>query len=90
MMALHDYTHLSLQQTRYMSDFVMKQQVYNHSCKETCSITKLNAGRPHTRNYSSHRQTPWTDDSSLLFATRAVTDGQTDATKYIISQLCGQ
>ena len=30
---------------------------------------KLKADRPHLHNYSTHRQTPWTDnDSSLLFA----------------------
>ncbi len=30
---------------------------------------KLKADRPHPRDYSTHRQTPWTDnDSSLLFA----------------------
>ena len=54
---------------------------------------ELKAGRPHPRNYSTHRQTPWTDyDSSLPFsalgkaeplrsngsAVRAQTDGRTD------------
>ncbi len=30
---------------------------------------KIKADRPHPRGYSTHRQTPWTDnDSSLLFA----------------------
>ncbi len=35
------------------------------------TLTKiLKADRPHPRDYSKHRQTPWTDnDSSLLFAT---------------------
>ncbi len=32
-------------------------------------MAKLKADRPHPRDYSTHRQTPWTDnDSSLLFA----------------------
>ena len=30
---------------------------------------ELKAGQPNPRDYSKHRQTPWTDnDSSLLFA----------------------
>ncbi len=38
---------------------------------------KLKADRPHPRDYSTHRQTPWTDnDSSLLFA--AQTNKQTN------------
>ncbi len=45
-----------------------------------CLANILKADRLHPRDYLTH--TPWTDnDSSLLF----VTDGQTDATKYIIS-----
>ena len=42
---------------------------------------KLKADRPHPRDYSTHKQTPWTDnDSSLLFAAlgKVVTEGQTD------------
>ncbi len=32
-------------------------------------MTKLKADQPHPCDYSTHRQTPWTDnDSSLLFA----------------------
>ncbi len=57
------------------------------------SYKPLKADRPHPRDYSTQRQTPWTDnDSSLLFAGSAVralmdrrTDRRTDATKYIIS-----
>ena len=33
------------------------------------SEKKLKADRPHPHDYSTHRQTPWTDnESSLLFA----------------------
>ncbi len=41
-------------------------------------MLELKADRPHPRDYSTHRQTPRTDnDSSLLFADGR-TDGQTD------------
>ena len=42
---------------------------------------KLKADRPHPRGYSTHRQTPWTDNySSLLFAVRGRPDIRTQAT----------
>ena len=34
-----------------------------------CNISKFEADPPHPHDYSTHRQTPWTDDdSSFLFA----------------------
>ena len=42
---------------------------------------KLMAERPHPHDHLTHRQTPWTDDSFLLFATfdkAESTDGRTD------------
>ena len=49
------------------------------------------AHRRHLHDYSTHRQTPWTDnDSSLPIAAlgstvRVSTDGRMDTTEYIIS-----
>ncbi len=40
-------------------------------------LNVLKADRPHPRDYSTHRQTPWTDNDSSS-AVRVVTDGQTD------------
>ncbi len=37
-------------------------------------LLQLKADRPHPHDYSTHRQTPWTDnDSSLLFAALYIT-----------------
>ena len=45
------------------------------------STNKLKADRPHPRDNSTHRQTPWTDCER----SDGRTDGRTDSTKYIIS-----
>ncbi len=74
-------------------------EILDAKYQHTQNIAKLKADRPHPRDYSTHRQTPWTDnDSSLPFAalgktvqpwerwrTDGRTDGRTDSIKYIIS-----